>query len=332
MKKTLFVTSLCLAVFGGAIELPPTSLNAQTPDRNPSVVQQPTEGLSRPVANSKSPQVELLNPGAEPRQQLRLKPAINVKETSVMTLTMEMGISTPDRTVPATKVPGTALTFETQVTKIDANGDIHYEFAYTNADVTGDTGNIPPAAIDSMRSTLKTLVGIKGSFIADDRGFYKGGNFTLPEGGDRNLNQMLLQMSRSLEQMSSPLPAEAVGKGAQWRVISEPNFMGMNVKNIATYELTGWENNNVSLNVTIEQQANPQNLTSPQLPAGATATLKSLTARGQGQATIRLDKLLPSRSTSSINSNSEMSVKVPNNSQEITFKSQLSMQMTLESK
>jgi hypothetical protein len=361
MKKSLFVASFCFAVLGGAIELLPTSLRAENlsersvdrsaieiaPKQTKSaaadlkviektaaivVAQQPNNDLSVPAANSKSPQVELLNPGAEPRQQLRLKPAINVKETTVMTVKMDLGISTPERSFPPAKIPTAVMTFETEVTKIDSNGDIHYQFAYTNADMTGDTGNTPPAALEAMRSALKNIIGVKGSFIADDRGFYKGGNFILPEGGDNNLKQMLQQMSKSLEQLSSPLPAEAVGKGAQWRVVSQPNFMGMNLKNVATYELTDLDSDKVSLNITIEQQANSQNVISPQLPAGATATLKSLAARGQGQVTMQLGKLLPLRSTSSINSNSEMSVKVASSSQEVTIKTQMSMDLILESK
>ena len=191
MKTTLFIASLCLATAGWAIELSPASLSAETP----LVVQQPDRGLSAPAAKSKTPQVELLNPGVEPRQQLRLKPAIDVKQTTVMTVKMDMEISTSGRSSPAAKIPVSVMTFETKVTKIDPNGDIHYEFAYTNADIIGDTGNIPPAARDAMRSALKSMVGIKGSFIMDNRGFYKGGNFILPQGADNNLKQMVGQMS-----------------------------------------------------------------------------------------------------------------------------------------
>ena len=128
MKKTLFITSLCLASAGWAIELSPASLSAETP----LVVQQPVRGVSAPAANSKTPQVELLNPGVEPRQQLRLKPAINVKETTVMTVKMDMDISASGQSSAAGKIPVSVMTFETKVTKIDPNGDIHYEFAYTN--------------------------------------------------------------------------------------------------------------------------------------------------------------------------------------------------------
>jgi hypothetical protein len=326
-KKTLFLASLCLATAGWAIELSPASLSAETP----LVVQQPDRGVSAPAANSKTAQVELLNPGVEPRQQLRLKPAIDLKETTVMTLKMDMEISASGRSSPA-KSPVSVMTFETKVTKIDPNGDIHYEAAYTNVDITDDTGNTPPAVRDAMRSTLKSMVGMKGSFIMDNRGFNKGGNFILPEGADNNLKQMVRQMSKSLEQVASPLPAEAVGKGAKWRVSSSSNFSGLNVNDISTYELASWQDGVASVNVSIEQQANPQNITSPQLPPGTTLTLKSLASQGRGATTMRLDRLMPVRSTWSVSSNSEMSAKTAGSSQESPITTKMVMEMTLESK
>ena len=328
MKKTLLLASLCLATAGWAIELSPASLSAETP----LVVQQPDRGVSPPAANSKTPQVELLNPGVEPRQQLRLKPAIDVKETTVMTVKMDMEISASGRSSPAAKIPVSVMTLETKVTKIDPNGDIHYEFAYTNADITGDTGNIPPAARDAMRSALKSMVGMKGSFIMDNRGFHKGGDIILPQGADNNLKQMVGQMSKSIEQLASPLPAEAVGKGAKWRVSSSSDFSGMNLNNISTYELASWQDGVASLNVSIEQQANPQNITSPQLPPGTTLTLKSFASQGRGATTMRLDRLMPFRSTASVSSNSEMSAKNAGSSEELTITTKMVMEMTFESK
>jgi len=329
MKKRLFLASLCLATAGWAIELSPASLSAETPL---VVQQQPDRGVSAPAAKSKTPQVELLNPGVEPRQQLRLKPAINVKETAVMTLKMDMEISALGRSSPAAKSPVSVMTFETKVTKIDPNGDIHYEFTYTNADITGDTENTPPAVRDAMASALKSMVGMKGSFILDNRGFHKGGNFILPQGADNNLKQMVGQMSKSLEQLTSPLPAEAVGKGAKWRVSSSFSDYIMNVDVISTYELASWQDGVASLNVSIEQQANPQNITSPQLPPGTTLTLKSFTSQGGGAITKRLDRLNPFRSTASVSSNSEMSAKTAGSSEEVTITTKMVMEMTFESK
>ena len=329
MKKTLFLASLCLATAGWAIELSPASLSAETPL---VVQQQPDRGVSAPAANSKTAQVELLNPGVEPRQQLRLKPAINVKETAVMTLKVEMEISALGRSSPAAKSPVSVMTFETKVTKIDPNGDIHYDFAYTNADISGDTGNTPPAVRDAMGSTLKSMIGMKGSFIMDNRGVHKGGDIILPQGADNNLKQMVGQMSKSLEQLASPLPAEAVGKGAKWRVTSSSDFSGMDMNVISTYELASWQDGVASLNVSIEQQANPQNITSPQLPPGTTLTLKSLASQGRGAITMRLDRLNPFRSNASVSSNSEMSAKTAGSSEELTITTKMVMEMTFESK
>lgn len=328
MKKSLLIASLCLVSGGWAIELSPGAVIAEIP----RVVQQPASGAPEPSRSTKPPQIELLNPGAEPRQELRLKPAINVTETTTMTVKMDMEMSLDGRSFPGVKVPPSLLTWEAKVTKIDANGDIHSEFSYTNAELAGDTSNFPPAVLDSMRSSLKSTIGIKGSFITDNRGFNKGGSIIVPESSDTKVKQMIQQMSKSIEQLSTPLPAEAVGKGAKWRVISGSDFTGMNVNNIATYELTDFQDGTVALNVTIEQQANPQTVTSPQLPAGTTLTLKSLASRGRGALAWRLDRLTPFRSTASLSSNSEMSVKNAGSSQESTIATKTEMEMTLESK
>jgi hypothetical protein len=176
------------------------------------------------------------------------------------------------------------------------------------------------------------MVGVKGSFIMDNRGFNKGGNFILPEGVDNNLKQMVRQMSKSIEQLTSPLPAEAVGKGAKWRVSSSSDFSGMNMNVISTYELASWQDGVASLNLSIEQQANPQNITSPQLPPGTTLTLKSLASQGRGAITRRLDRLNPFRSTASVSSNSEMSAKTAGSSEELTITTKMVMEMSLESK
>ncbi len=328
MKKTLFVASLCLASTGLAIGLSPASLSAKTP----LVVQQPASDLSVPAIDSKRPQVELVNPGVEPRQQLRLKPSLGVKQTTTMIVKMEMEVSTAGRSTNVNKVPTMVLTIDTQATKIDANGDIHYDFSYANADIAADTPNLPTAALDSMRSAVKKLVGLKGSFIMDSQGGNKGGSFTLPAEADNNFKQMVQNMSKSLHQLASPLPAEAVGKGAKWRISFPSNAGGMNVNQTAIYELIGLQDGVATLKTSVEQQANPQNLTLPQLPAGSTMAIKSFVSQGQGEVIMRLDQLMPVRSVVSINSNSEMTIKVAGNPKELTMKTKMLMEMTLDSK
>jgi hypothetical protein len=328
MKKTLFVASLGLAVCGWAIELSPAS--SQTETR--IVVQQPAGDVSAPAVNSKPFQTELLSPGVEPRQQLRLKPNLGIKRTTTMTVKTEMGVSVGEKSINPTKVPTMVLTIETQATKIDANGDIHYEFSYANADIGGDTSDLPTAAVDSMRSAVKKLVGLKGNFIMDSRGSNKGGSFTLPKDADNSVKQIVENMSKSLQQLASPLPAEAVGKGAKWRISFPSNTGGMNVNQTAIYELMDLQDGVATLKTSVEQQANPQNLTLPQLPAGSTMAVKSFRSQGQGEVIMRLDQLMPVRSVVSINSNAEMTFKIAGNPEESTMKTKLSIEMNLDSK
>ncbi|WP_293338852.1 hypothetical protein [Microcoleus sp. CAWBG58] len=328
MKKILFVASLGLAVCGWAIELSPAP--SQTETR--IVVQQPAGDVSVPAVNSKPFQTELLSPGVEPRQQLRLKPNLGIKRTTTMTVKTEMGVSVGEKSINPTKVPTMVLTIETQATKIDGNGDIHYEFSYANADIGGDTSGLPTAAVDSMRSAVKKLVGLKGNFIMDSRGSNKGGSFTLPKDADNSVKQIVENMSKSLQQLASPLPAEAVGKGAKWRISFPSNTGGMNVNQTAIYELMDLQDGVATLKTSVEQQANPQNLTLPQLPAGSTMAVKSFMSQGQGEVIMRLDQLMPVRSVVSINSNAEMTFKSAGNPEESTMKTKLSIEMNLDSK
>ncbi len=328
IKKTLFVASLCLASTGWAIELSPASVSAETR----IVAQQPAGDVSAPAPNSKPLQTELLSPGVEPRQELRLKPSLGVKKTTTMTVKMEMAVSMAEKSINATKVPTMVLTIDTQATKIDANGDIHYEFSYVNADVAGDISDLPTAAVDKMRVAVKKLVGLKGSFIMDNRGAHKGGSFTLPKDADNSVKQIVENMSKSLQQLASPLPAEAVGKGAKWRISFPSNVSGMNVNQTAIYELMDLQDGVATLKTTVEQQANPQNLTLPQLPAGSTMAVKSFVSQGQGEVIMRLDQLMPVRSIVSINSNSEMTLKVAGSPGESTIKMKMLMEMNLDSK
>lgn len=327
MKRILLIASFLFLSTGLVVELSPNSSKAETP-----ILVQQSADIILPSVPSQSLQIQLENPGVEPRQQLQLKPNLGVKQTTTMVVKMDMGTSTPDKSMNMTKVPTMILTIDTKANKIDANGDIHYDFSYTQADLAGESSTLPTAALDAMRISLKRLVGFKGSAIMDSRGNHKKAEFTLPEGADNNFKQIVQQMSKSLGQLSAPLPAEAVGKGAKWSISSPSNVSGINLNQIATYELISLQDGVVTLSITMKQEAKPQKLTLPQLPAGANIALKSFASQGQGEVIMRLDQLMPVRSAVSMNSNSEMSVKIAGTSEELTIKTKMLMEMNLDSK
>lgn len=333
MKKLLFLGSICLFLVGGIKTTPATALlvtenPAPTPSATPLV---DTENPVTTTSTAVPAQIELLTAGTEPRQELRLKPQVNTKQ--LMTITMDMDVATTlsGTAMPKIKTPATVMKMEVLVTQVDANGDIHSKFTYTDADVVADPST-SPEILESVRSGIKKMVGLSGTLITDNRGQVKSSKITLPENVDPLSKNFLEQLSNSLNQMSSPMPAEAVGLGAKWRISSQLKMGNINMNQSAVYELVSLKDNIASVNITMEQQANAQELTLPGIPTGSTSvSLKFLTSQVQGQMTLPLSSIMPTRSAISVRSQSEMTLKELNGGKQITIGTQMTMQMNLES-
>jgi hypothetical protein len=314
-----------LLLASGGLKPAAAPVSAEAPSRVKPLVSDST-----PTSPAVKTQVELLNPGTDPKQELRFQPKVNAKQAITLTMNMDVASSVEGRSIPKFKIPASVMKMETTVTQVDPNGDIHFQFAYTDGDVVADS-TAQPEVVNAMRSAIKKMVGLKGSFVSDNRGQIQSGNFVLPEGLDPMTKQLFDQVSNSITQLSAPVPAAAVGKGAKWRVASSLNLGGINLSQSTIYELAGLQDNVANLNINLEQQATSQALALPNLPSGSTLTLKSLKSQGQGQMKMRLDAAMPVQANISLNSNNEMNVKGAGNAQETTISTQLSMQMSLES-
>ena len=307
MKKTLFFSSLCFLIVGWELKLPPTSVIAETP----SVVKQISKDSTKtsPVVQ---PQVELLNAGTEPKQELRFNPMVNEKQTAIRTMNNVREAFRAGKPEYKAKSLTSWMTIEMVVTKVDANGDIYYQFSYPDADVVNDK-TVPPTIIKAIRSKVRKIVGTGGSCIVDNRGQTKAYSYVLPEGLDQNTKRRLLgQFLNSLKELSSPVPKEAVGIGAKWRVSSSPNVDGINQTQVTTYQLVSLQDNVATLDVSTEQHVGPQNWHPPnwlELPTGSTLTVKSADFQGQGQLTIGLNQLIPIRSDVSTRGNVSSNTK-----------------------
>lgn len=313
-KSTLFTSSLLLLLSGGV----PSIAAPKKPDPNaakPAVVQ-PTPPTAKPTPRAAQPNqpvpqkatFETISLGNEQgRQVLRYKPVVNQQETATLTLNMNMKMVFSGTTIP-TDMPATVMKMETTVTKVDSNGDIHYQFRYVDADVTG-RASLPDSMLASLRSQMKKLVGLSGTFVVSDRGQLKSSNFKIPKTLDEATKAMLEQMSQSLEQFSSVLPAEAVGKGAKWRAVQPMTFSGVTLVQTSTYELVDFQDGAMTLKTTVSQTATAQTMKQPGMPANLTMHLKSMTSTGAGESVARLDRLLPTKADLSISSQSEMELK-----------------------
>lgn len=325
MKRVVFVSCLVLLAAGCTKNPSSTSVN---PDSSSKVAQ-----LSKESAKTTSAQnrVELLNAGTEPKQQLRFAPAANAKQKLQMTMNMEMAMSVAGQTQRGFNSPPIEMTIESQVTKVDANGDIYANFSYSDAKVTAGA-NTSPEVVEAMRSQIQKLVGLSGSIVVDNQGNTKQASFNIPQDLDPTTKQMVSQMVNSLKQLTSPVPTEAVGVGAKWQVPNKVAVNGMNLNQTATYELVDLKDNVATLQANIEQQAAPQKINSPALPPGASLELTSLASQGNGKITVALNQVMPIRSTMSVRSNTQMSMKQASSEKATPMDMKVNIDMNLDSK
>ena len=297
--------------------------------------QQEQENKKSPVLeplNLGKPTLKVLEYGQEPKQKLRLKPVVGTEQTSIMTMDMDMSMSVKGRELPNIKLPGTKVTIDTKITQVEPNGDVYYDFVYSDVTVT-KKAEVQPQVLKAMESKIKQLKGIKGKGIIDEIGNTKKIEIDLAQLKDPTLKPMLEQLSNSLSQMSSSIPNEAVGIGAKWLVTNQVNSNGINIKQLETHELVSVTNGIATTKVTVQQQGKPnQKIKLPGLPKGAKITLKKYSGTGEGESKFGLGRLMPIQSNVSMNSDIQMSAKPRADMEETILNQKIILKMTIDSK
>ena len=334
MRKSLFAGGIICLMLGGGIKYITTPAHAQlrAEEQKPNTSKVRETPQKPQLKVPQPPTVKLLNPGTEPRQQLRFKPVAGSKQKSVMMMKTDMKMSLDGKPVPAFTIPATVVTIDTVINKVESNGDISYNFSYSEIDVVEDP-KIDPKLIEAMRKQLPQLKGVKGSGVMDNRGNTKKINLVTSDIKDPFLKQITQQLSSSLSKVSSPVPQEAVGKGAQWSVINKIGFNGINLTQTETYNLVDIKDGVATLQAQVQQQAQKmQKVTLPGLPPSAALTLQSYDGNGQGKSQIMLDKLMPITSNVSVSSNLNWNGKFTSKQENMDMSQEVLVQVNMESK
>ena len=241
--------------------------------------------------------VKLLDSGAQPRKALRYKFQAGRSETMVMETSTSMAMEMGEQKQPETKMPPTQMTMTIESKEVSPQGDMRYEFKMEKADVLADP-NANPMMVNAMKQSMNSLVGMSGWATVTPRGFTTDAEIKMPDGIDPQMGQAMGNMRQSMKQMSAPLPAEPVGKGARWQVTMPFETIGMKITQIATYELLEVRGDKVKFDVAIEQSAEPQEINMPGTPPGTIMSLESLTTSGKGTVELQMTDLVP---TSNVN-------------------------------
>ncbi|MEM9217196.1 MAG: DUF6263 family protein [Cyanobacteria bacterium P01_F01_bin.150] len=252
--------------------------------------------------------ITLINRGAEPRRILQMQPEVNSQQQSVTTMDMmgTMNLSGVSRPLP--EVPTTQMVIQTDVVNIDDDGNRYIEFEYTDVSI-GNSTELPPEAVDAMRSQLSSLEGLAGSWVLNEQGHLSQFTMEPPEGLPTIIGQNLEQMMDSVQQMSAPFPQDAIGIGAQWQMPYGLSMNGIEMTGTATYELVGVEGDRITLSTSVTQQSSASNFTGLGLPENIEMTMQQMDASGQGTIEIDLNEVMPIYSDMSLSSDSLFTIK-----------------------
>jgi hypothetical protein len=276
-------------------------------------------------AVAKAPTVELLEPGAEPRQQLRLAIPANGKEAATMTMSVRTSISAQGATLPeqamkvSVRISSVAGTPEGELTPV--------AFTYGKFTMVPPAG-APAAAAQQMQAMLDEAASLKGSFKVDKRGFVSDPELDTSGLHNPMLVSLMSGMKQSIQQMSNPLPEEAVGVGARWRTTHDLDSMGMKIKQAAVYKVLKLSPTSAVCEIEVTQIATPSAIEVPNQP-GLKTFLDSLTGSGKGKANITLSRVFPN---SSLSLTSQVDTRVeapPDQGGTQRVKTNMSMDMTL---
>jgi hypothetical protein len=313
--RTLMWQFVCLLTVANA-----QHLAAQTPAKPESQKESAVSQKESAVV------VELLEKGQAPHRQLRFTPKAGDKQSKVMTTGMSQTISIGGQQNQPIDIPAQVITLDLETKNVNSNGDIDFEYRYVDLKVDSDPANPSPIATQ-METMLKPLIGTKGTATITSRGLSKKADFEVPDGLNPMIKTMLEGMKDSLNQLSSPLPEEAVGVGGKWKTVQQLNTNGIKLKQTAISEVTSLDSNGFSLKVNIEQAADPQDVKNAMMPPGVSVKLESLATTGDGKSQFEFSSYFPKTSTVNVNSKTAMAMSIAGQNQKMA--TDMKMEMTL---
>ena len=276
-------------------------------------------------APAADPTVTLTDAGNGKKKALRFTPKKGLKESMTMAIDMSMEMSMGGQEMPAQDLPVMTMVMDTEINDVNKeDGTFTYTFKFTKMDV-GASDTLPPAAIEQMKAKLGEMVGMEGHATMTARGFSRDGDFVLPEGAGKDLQETLDSMTQSMDQMVAPLPEEPVGVGAKWTVVSKVSSNGMQIDQTANYEFVSLIDGVLELKVGIVQAAPVQTV---DLGAQGSFELVRYTGSGDGTTSLNLTQIMPVEAVVDVQNDAGMKMDMNGTPMEMGVKSKVKNTMT----
>ncbi len=238
--------------------------------------------------------VTVLSTGAQPRKKIRYRFDPEKKEWMLVTMKMSMDMSVGGQKLGKQDLPPIVQTLEMTPTGLD-NGILSFQFTLKDMAIQAAQG-ANPAVVAAMEQAAKGIVGMSGSGKIDDRGIAESGEIAIPANADKAIRQQIQGLHDTMSRISTPLPAEEIGVGAEWKVDVPIAMNGVNMKGEYVYKIVAIEGDIVKTTVKTTMDAKDQVVNDPNLPPGASIKIDSITGSGEGQVAFNLASLCPQSS------------------------------------
>ncbi len=241
--------------------------------------------------------VTLLDPGSEPREVVAYRIAPGATQKVSFALELAMAMNPAGARPKLTKMPRTETTLELVADAADDKGFFPVRAKVVSI-VLVETDPSQARSLAASKELLAKLEGVTLRTSVDARG-----NRTAVVADARSdgpdLATALDQLKQSLENVTTPMPAEAVGVGAKW-VVVERLTTATDVIQVRTVTLKKRDGKRIDLDVRIDQVAASDQLPRTGPALGAPPKLASLETSGTATFAIDLERVCPDKGRSDV--------------------------------
>lgn len=230
--------------------------------------------------------VTLLEPGAQPRAIAARSPAPGAPQSLALHLGMDVAMQLGKQAVPAQTVPGLDVTLRLEP-RDDAER-VHVSVTDVRVEPLEDGS---ARVREAVQEAAARLAKIEGDAALETPGSaIEALDVDLTD--DSGLQPTFAGFRDAYAHLFVQLPAEPIGPGARWQVVTHGELSGLPVQRVATYTLKRRDGDTLDLDVAIEEHFTTAGKDAPQ-PVDGPVRAVAYDASGEGDVRIDLARVAP---------------------------------------
>jgi hypothetical protein len=251
-----------------------------------------------------APLVEVMSVGSGEKQPLRIESSTGYTQGMNVVWDMSMTTNMGGMDVPM-NFPSVNMDFDVATTDETSPSNVHYTLNLSNLFFESSEEDIANPMVATMEQEMKQMVGMTTKVVMKRDGQTVS---TKTLGSGPSAPEMVSELTKALGQSLVIFPKEPVGVGATWLVTEKMEERGVQMTRKTLVELKERKGEQIQLGLTITGTPDSMSVTSPDLPPGSTAKIKSFEMKGSGTVQYDLKKLYPLDSKVKVYANTLMEV------------------------